>query len=71
MWQTLIDALMQQTRQPRADVEKNLQALLSEWISQQDLVTRAELERQQQLLAQARQQLHQLEQRLHQLETSR
>ncbi len=68
MWQELIHAMAQQFEQPRADLEKNLHALLSEWISRQELVTRAELERQQVLLAQAQQALRQLEQRLARLE---
>lgn len=68
MWNELIAAILQHVEAPRADLEKNLHALLSEWISRQDLVTRDELDRQQALLAQARQQLSALERRLAHLE---
>ena len=60
----LIRDVMHQLQQPRQDIEKNLKALLESWISQQNLVTRDELERQQIALHNAQQQLHQLQKRL-------
>lgn len=64
----LLRDLMQQLDQPRLDIEKNVRALLQEWIASQQLVTRDELERQQLALARTRGQLDVLQERLSWLE---
>lgn len=68
MFESLISALMAQLEQPKQDLEKNLRALLSESISQMNLVTQEQLQRQQLALAQANQRLAALEAQLQQLQ---
>jgi BMFP domain-containing protein YqiC len=51
-------------------LEKNLRALLAEWIERLDLVSRAELERQELQLAEARRTIAALAQRLDELEAA-
>lgn len=53
---------------PARDMEKNLQAGLSAWLSRLDLVTREEFDVQTQVLARTREKLQDLEARLARLE---
>lgn len=53
---------------PARDMEKNLRASLTAWLSRLDLVTREEFDVQAQVLANTRQQLADLEARLARLE---
>ena len=75
MLEQLMQAITQHMQQPKADFEKNLKALLSEMIAKLDLVSRSELERQQQALQQAQHSMRdllihieQLNQRIEQLQ---
>lgn len=51
----LLQAIMQQLQTPKADLEKNLRAVLSEMVERMELVSQAELQRQQLQLQQAQQ----------------
>lgn len=53
---------------PVRDMEKNLKASLSAWLSRLDLVTREEFDVQAQVLARTREKLSELEARLDRLE---
>jgi len=53
---------------PARDMEKNLKASLSAWLSRLDLVTREEFDVQAQVLARTREKLAELEARLNGLE---
>jgi hypothetical protein len=53
---------------PARDMEKNLKASLSAWLSRLDLVTREEFDVQAQVLARTREKLAELEERLTRLE---
>lgn len=53
---------------PAADLEKNLRAMLTAYLSRLDLVTREEFDVQTQVLARAREELRVLEARLAELE---
>jgi hypothetical protein len=53
---------------PARDMEKNLNASLSAWLSRLDLVTREEFDVQAQVLARTREKLAELEERLTRLE---
>ena len=46
MIETLLQAIMEQIKQPKKDLEHNLRALLSEAVAKMDLVSKDELERQ-------------------------
>lgn len=60
----LIASFVDAIKQPKADIEKNVKALLSETISKMDLVTKDELDRQTALLNSANKKLAELEQTL-------
>lgn len=71
---SFVQALQEQIATPKADLEKNIRALLNEMVSKMDLVSQQELERQKTALEQAnlrlaalQQQLNTLEQRFNQL----
>ena len=68
MFETLIQAILQQVEQPKKNLEHNLRALLQEAVSKMDLVSQHEIERQRQALAQANLRLDQLMQQLEALE---
>ena len=51
----LLQAVMQQLQTPKADLEKNLRAVLSEMVTRMELVSQDELQRQQHQLQQAQQ----------------
>ena len=51
----LLQAVMQTLQTPKADLEKNLRAVLSEMVERMQLVSQDELQRQQQQLQQAQQ----------------
>ena len=53
---------------PVGDVQKNLRALLLGWLERMNLVTREELDAQQEVLARTRQKLEQMEARVRALE---
>ena len=55
---------------PAKDVEKNLKASLTAWLSKLDLVSREEFDVQSQVLARTREKLNELEARLSSLEQS-
>jgi ubiquinone biosynthesis accessory factor UbiK len=68
-----IDEISRRTQEliantPVEDVQKNLRALMSGWFSRLDLVTRAELDVQQEVLRRTREKLAQMEARIAQLE---
>lgn len=65
---TFIDALKEQIATPKADLEKNIRTLVSEWVTKMDLVSRDELLRQQTALDQANQRLNHLQNELKRLE---
>lgn len=46
MIETLLQAIMEQIKQPKKDLEHNLRALLNEAVAKMDLVSKDELERQ-------------------------
>lgn len=68
MMEQFIQALTEQLQQPREDLEKNLRALVAEMVSRLDLVSQAELERQEIQLHEAKRTINVLMQRLDQLE---
>lgn len=68
MIEQLIHSVLQQLETPRADLEKNLHALLSEMVTKLELVSKQELDRQEQQLADARRTILELSKRLDQLE---
>lgn len=68
MFETLIQAILQQVEQPKKDLEHNLRALLQEAISKMDLVSQEEIERQRQALLQANLRLDKLMQHVDALE---
>lgn len=65
----LVASFVEKLKTPAQDVEKNVKALLAESISKMDLVTKEELQRQQQLLASATAKLAMLEEKLAALES--
>lgn len=50
MLEQLLQAILEQVKEPKADLEKNLRAVLSEMISRMDLVSQEEFIRQQNAL---------------------
>ncbi|MEY2863231.1 MAG: hypothetical protein RLY58_938 [Pseudomonadota bacterium] len=68
MMEQLIQSLLAQLHEPRADLEKNLRALMAEMVERLDLVSRAELERQELQLVEARRTITALAQQLDRLE---
>ncbi len=53
MIEQLVQAILEQMQEPKADLEKNLRALLSEMITRMDLVSQEEFLRQQAALLNA------------------
>ncbi|MCF8999451.1 accessory factor UbiK family protein [Acinetobacter nectaris] len=53
MIEQFIQSILSQIEQPKADLEHNLRALLSETIKKMDLVSKEEIERHQTALSQA------------------
>lgn len=68
MLDTFVQALKEQIATPKADLEKNIRALLGEMVSKMDLVSQQELNRQKTALEQANEQLEKLQQQLDQLQ---
>ncbi|SPL70794.1 accessory factor UbiK family protein [Acinetobacter stercoris] len=66
MFETLIQAILEQVDQPKKDLEHNLRALLNEAVTKMDLVSREELERQKTALNSANLRLRELQ---HQIQT--
>lgn len=70
MMEQFIQAMLEQLQQPRTDLEKNLRALFAEWVERLDLVSRAELERQEMQLIEAQRTISALSQQLDRLEAA-
>lgn len=68
MLDTFVEALREQIATPKADLEKNIRAVLNEMVSKMDLVSQQELDRQKTALERANLHLHALQQQLDQLE---
>lgn len=68
MFETLLQAILEQVDQPKKDLEHNLRALLNEAATKMDLVSREELERQKTALNSANQKLEQLQELVKNLE---
>lgn len=68
MFETLLQAILEQVDQPKKDLEQNLRALLNEAATKMDLVSKDEIERQKTALLNANQRLSQLQQQVQQLE---
>ena len=68
MIEQLIHSVLQQLEVPRADLEKNLHALLSEMVIKLELVSKQQLDRQELQLAEARRTILELSKRLDQIE---
>ncbi len=74
----LLQAIMEQLKTPKADLEKNVRAVLADMVERMELVSQDELQRQQTQLHTAQQdikvllqQIEQLNQQLATLDTSR
>jgi BMFP domain-containing protein YqiC len=65
---SFVEALKAQIVTPKADLEKNIRAVLNEMVSKMDLVSQADLERQKQALEQANARLNALKIQLSELE---
>ncbi|MGE0556728.1 MAG: accessory factor UbiK family protein [Burkholderiales bacterium] len=75
MDQKLLDEINEKLRavlaqSPAADLEKNLRAMLSAWLTRLDLVSREEFDIQREVLARARAQLDELERKVAELEAA-
>lgn len=68
MFETLLQAILEQVEQPKKDLEHNLRALLNETVTKMDLVSREEIERQRTALQQANTRLNELLKQVEQLE---
>ena len=69
MLEQLLQAILEQVKAPKADLEKNLRAVLSEMISRMDLVSQEEFIRQQNALKVAQANLQHLNAQLETLTT--
>ncbi len=70
MMEQFIQSLMAQLQEPRADLEKNLHALMAEMIERLDLVSREELQRQELQLTEARRTIAELSAQLDRIESA-
>lgn len=68
MIETLLQAILEQVDQPKKDIEHNLRALLNEAVTQMDLVSKDEIERQKTALSNATERLDQLQAQVKALE---
>ena len=68
MFQTLLQAIMEQLDQPKKDLEHNVRALLNEAVSKMDLVSKEEIERQRTALDNANLRLNELLKQVESLE---
>lgn len=68
MIDSFVQALQEQIATPKADLEKNIRAVLNEMVTKMDLVSQQELERQKIALERANNRLNALQQQLDQLE---
>lgn len=68
MIDSFVQALQEQIATPKADLEKNIRAVLNEMVTKMDLVSQQELERQKIALERANNRLNALQQQLEQLE---
>ncbi len=69
MIDTLLEAILQQLDQPKKDLEHNLRALLNEAVSQMDLVSQEEMQRQRTALDLAHQRMDLLLEQINALQT--
>ena len=67
MIEQLLQAVMEQLKTPKADLEKNLRAVLAEMVEKMDLVSQDELQRQQNQLHTAQQDIKDLTSQIEQL----
>ncbi|BCU63405.1 hypothetical protein F941_03178 [Acinetobacter bouvetii DSM 14964 = CIP 107468] len=68
MFETLLQAIMEQLDQPKKDLEHNVRALLNEAVSKMDLVSKEEIERQRTALDNANLRLNELLKQVESLE---
>ena len=68
MFETLLQAIMEQLDQPKKDLEHNVRALLNEAVSKMDLVSKEEIERQSTALDNANLRLNELLKQVESLE---
>jgi BMFP domain-containing protein YqiC len=68
MFETLLQAILEQVDQPKKDLEHNLRALLNETITKMDLVSKEEIDRQRTQLNQANLRLNELLKKVEELE---
>ncbi|MCW8040262.1 MULTISPECIES: accessory factor UbiK family protein [Acinetobacter] len=68
MFETLLQAIMEQLDQPKKDLEHNVRALLNEAVSKMDLVSKEEIERQRTALNNANLRLNELLKQVESLE---
>jgi BMFP domain-containing protein YqiC len=68
MFETLLQAIMEQLDQPKKDLEHNVRALLNEAVSKIDLVSKEEIERQRTALDNANLRLNELLKQVESLE---
>ena len=64
MMEHFLHAILQQLEHPRADLEKNVRALLSEMVGRLDIASHEELVRQEHLLNEARKNIQELTQQV-------
>ena len=67
MIEQLLQAVMEQLQTPKADLEKNLRAVLAEMVEKMELVSQDELQRQQRQLQTAQQDIKALLSQIEQL----
>jgi BMFP domain-containing protein YqiC len=60
MLEQFLQSILEQVQQPKADLEKNLRALLAEMVSRFNLVSQEEIERQELLLIKAQKTIDEL-----------
>lgn len=67
MIEQFLQSILEQVQQPKADLEKNLRALLAEMVTRFNLVSQEEIERQQVLLLKAQKSIDELSQQVDEL----
>lgn len=67
MIEHFLQSILEQMQQPKADLEKNLRAVLAEMITRLDLVSQEEIERQKFLLANAQKDIAELAKQIDEL----
>lgn len=67
MIEQFLQSILEQVQQPKADLEKNLRALLAEMVTRFNLVSQEEIERQQVLLVKAQKNIDELSKQVDEL----